>query len=573
MLTELRIADFALIEQLHLVFSQGFHVLTGETGAGKSLLVDALVLLTGGRASSDQIRTHAEEAVLEAAFCLPPTHPLCACLQSLDILSPEEHDLVIRRIISRRGKSRIYVNGHLATLQMIQEFAGSLIDIHSQHEAQSLLSSVAQLEVLDRSGGVQDVQTRYREAFEAWKRDATRFNEWKMQRAEWEQQREFRQFQYRELADAHLQAGEEDTLTMEYQRLKYAGRIDELAGHAYEALYESDQSVLSQLGMINGWVGELAGLDPELAGCLQVSETALVQLRELVEEIRHYREHWDLDPRRLAVIDDRMAKLQRLKKKYGGTIEDLIHQTQTLEEQLNGTENVEEQLERMRKQVDEGAQGVQALARELSSMRRRAADQLQENVQKELASLKMEHVRFCVSIESSCQIEGLGTTGGDRVEFLLSANPGEPLLPLARVASGGELSRVMLAMKTVLAEADQVPVLLFDEVDAGVGGSVVGVMGARLRALSHYHQVLSITHLPQIAAQAHQHYVIEKEVVKNRTVTKVRALGETERREEISRMLGGQRITQTVRQTAEEMLDEAASPKTRVRKKNPGIHS
>lgn len=557
MLTELRISNFAVIDRLDLEFSRGFHVLTGETGAGKSILVDAIALLVGGRASADQIRSEADEAVLEAAFSLPPTGSLTDRLRHEGVLGAQETELIVRRILSRTGRNRLYLNGNLTPLHVIQSLAGTLIDIHGQHEQQSLLSTQAQLDALDAFGHLRALRDEYAQAYAQWQACKRELDEAVRAGAEQNQREEFLTFQYRELEEANVQPGEEESLSLERHRLAHAHRLSELAQGAYELLYGGDASVLGSLGVIRDHLKEIGAIDADTVDWMVLNDSGTLPLRELSQRLRDYRESLDQDPARLAQVEERLDRIQRLKKKHGGSIDALHSRLRELKGQLEAIASSETRLVELRKSVAEHSTRVEALAEQLSEGRARVARQMESRVKEELASLRMDQTQFQIQVHSD-RNESLGPTGRDRVDYLLSANQGEPLLPLARVASGGELSRVMLATKTVLAEADRVPVLIFDEVDSGVGGAVAAVMGRRLRDLADYHQVFCITHLPQIASQAGCHFVVEKAVKHKRTMTRVRQLDQAGRQEEIARMLGGLTITKAVRQTAAEMIGEAS---------------
>lgn len=562
MLTELRIANFAVIEQLNLEFTGGFQVLTGETGAGKSILVDALALLIGGRASNDQIRAESEEAELQASFSIPAKSPLLASLRDCGVLASDETELIIRRILSRSGRNRVYLNGRLTPLHQVQSLAGTLIDIHGQHEQQSLLAAQTQLDDLDAFGQLWEARQAYTARFEVWRSQQHALDEAVRLAAERQAKEDFIRFQHKELAEAELRSGEEEALEAERRRLSHAQRLGQLSDEAYELLYGAESSSLASLGSVTQRLKELAGIDPEAVEWTGLCESATVELRELAGRLRDYKQGLEHDPDRLAQIEERLDKLQRLKKKYGAagasvTIAQLIEKLEQLQGELDGLDQSESRLADLRENVKRAERDALASAERLSEGRKKAAKKLETRVKTELSALRMEQTQFLIAVTSDRSEAALGPTGCDQVEFLLSANPGEPLQPMAKVASGGELSRIMLALKTVLAESDGVPVLIFDEVDQGVGGAVAAVMGKRLKALAAYHQVFCITHLPQIASQAGAHYVVEKTVTKKRTVTRARRLDQVGRKEEVARMLGGLAITKNVREAAAEMIGEA----------------
>ncbi len=563
MLTELRISHFALIDQLQLEFPVGFIVLTGETGAGKSLLVDALELIAGGRASAEHIRSGAEQATIEAAFALPHNSPVIALLREQDLLGSDEDELIVRRVLSRSGKNKTYINGSLMPIQNVQALTQNLIDIHGQHDQQSLLSALAQLDVLDGFGRTKELRESYAQTYQEWRLQEQTLAETMAKRDEQSQHLEMKQFQCQELRDANLKVGEEESLTQEHQRLRHRERIGEIVEQSYQLLYEGDASVVERLQVITNRIQELENIDSSVKEWSPLGESAAVTLREYADGLRNYRETLEYDPGRLGELDDRIAKLQRLKKKYKASVDELLVVQEDLEAELSGNTDVDQQIERLHKQVEASRGQVEKVAQDLSGKRQKAAKKFEKKIAEELTELKMSDVRLTVQVDALSDVEKFGQTGKDTVEFMFSANPGEPLHPLAKIASGGELSRVMLAMKSVLSDADKIPVLVFDEVDAGVGGGVGNVIGQRLRDLSQYHQVFCITHLPQLASQAHAHYHIEKEVNENKTVTRVRQLVEREREDEISRMLGGVEVTKAVRQTAAEMLKAVAFPKKR----------
>jgi len=559
MLTELRISNFALIDQLHLEFPPGFLVLTGETGAGKSLLIDALVLITGGRASAEHIRFGAEEALLEACFLIPPTHPLLSRLQGEGYLLPDQQDIIVRRMLSRSGRNRNFLNGQLAPLQTIQDIGPQLVDIHGQHDQQSLLSPKTQLKLLDAFGNLEDVVGSYQEMHREWVEKKSALDEYVVRLRDQANRQDILQYQYDELVKMQLQSGEEEALSQEYHRLKHSGRLGELSNQAFRTLYEGERSVLDHLGEVTEWVQELAKIDAQGESWVPLLETANMSLREVTDNLRDYRTRIEYDPERMDLIDSRLAGLQRLKKKYGKPIEDLLELTKILEQDLAQLQNGEEQVRHLQAEVTCRYERMKALAEDLSARRKTVAKHLVKEIKQELAALKMSTMEVQVNIEIANGDNRFGLTGMDRVEMLLAPNPGEPLMPLGRIASGGELSRIMLALKTVFAENDQTPVVIFDEIDSGIGGEAGIVMGSRLRQLAQFHQVCCITHLPQIASQAHAQFVVEKTTLEDRTLTKVHEVTGVHRESEIARMLGGGTLTPTIRKTAGEMLDRGSS--------------
>jgi DNA repair protein RecN (Recombination protein N) len=554
MLAELRIVNFALIEQLSLQFQSGFTVLTGETGAGKSLLIDAIALLVGGRASTDQIRSGEDEAQLEAAFHLPDTHPVIQRLRLHDIIGQSESELILRRVLSRSGRHRVYVNGSLCPLRVLEELGGTLVDIHGQHEQQSLLASTKQLDALDAFGHLYELRGKYEQAYQRWKELRTQLDGSQSEFVNRAEREDMLRFQAKEIEQAGLLPDEEEKLRGERQRLLHVHRLRELANAAHVELQADEQAVLTRLGRIGRTLTELVQTDPAMGDCEQTVTDSAIQLKELAGRLRDYAQQLEADPDRQAVVEDRLDVIQRLKKKYGGSIEAVLVTGGRVQEELHLLDNREERTAELTVRLDEEARLLRTLAQQLSKKRIDAAKRMTALVGAELVALKMEQAVFQVKVSSDESTEEPGSTGRDRVEFLLSGNPGEPSRPLGRVASGGELSRIMLALKTVLAEMDQVPVLIFDEIDSGVGGAVAAAMGTRLRKLGALHQVFCITHLPQVASLAEHHLFVEKGLERQRTSTSVKALKGMGREEEIARMLGGLTITRKVRETAAELI-------------------
>ena len=559
MLAELRIANFALIEQLHLQFQPGYTVLTGETGAGKSLLIDAIGLLVGGRASADQIRSGEEEAFLEAAFQLPSSHPLLEQLRDQGLIGGNDTELILRRVLSRAGRHRVYVNGSLYPLRTLEELGGTLVDIHGQHEQQSLLSQAAQLEALDAFGRTLDLRVRYQQAYRAWNDLRAQLVTVQAEAVDRVQRADLLRFQDQEIEQAGLQPGEDEALQAERHRLMHARRLVELAQAAYEGLQGDDQGVLNHLTSVNRVLSDLVRTDVSMQDCHQAATETMIQLKELATRLRNYMEDLESDPRRQTVVEDRLDLMQRLKKKYGGSIEAVIELGKRVKGELQALATHDDLMCSLTAKLEEAQQSLSRLALQLSKKRVEAAKRMKTLVKGELHVLKMDQAIFDIAVTSTEAVEGAGLTGRDRVDFLISTNRGEPLKPLARVASGGELSRVMLALKTVLAEMDQVPILVFDEIDSGVGGAVAAAMGTRLKRLGAFHQVFCITHLPQVASQADHHLVVEKAQDGKRTVTSVRSLSGIGREAEIARMIGGKTVTQKVRDTAAELLSEVKS--------------
>lgn len=563
MLTELRISNFGVIEQLAVRFGSGFIVFTGETGAGKSLLIDAVTLLVGGRASTDQIRARSDEADLEAAFVLPSDHPILHLLQAKEFARPGETEIVIRRVISRTGRNRTYLNGNLCPVHLLEELGGALVDVHGQHEQQSLLSSAAQMEALDAFGRLHALRQDYQAAYRSWQERVAERESLAAHIAQRREREDLLRFQFQEISDAAVEAGEDARLEQERPRLMHSQQLGDLSDQLHELLYAGDQGVLSLLASSRKLLAKMMSIEPAAVEWTRVVGDAIVPLRDLADQIRHYRDQVEANPARLMEIEQRLDRLHRLSKKYGGSLDAMLALQDSLRAQLAQLDSAETQLLDLATAVKDAARRVGELAERLSRKRIDAAKRLTTQVTKELSALRMERTRFAVEVLPLPAETAYGLMGHDAVEFVFSANPGEPVKPLAKVASGGELSRVMLALKTILAESDRVPVLIFDEVDAGVGGAVAEVMGRRLRDLSRHHQVFCVTHLPQVGSQAHAHYLVEKQVRQHRTVTQIRLLTDREREEEVARMLAGVTVTDSARAAAAEMIGSAKERRAR----------
>ncbi len=559
MLTELRIRNFAIIDAIELEFADGFTVFTGETGAGKSILVDAVDLLVGGRASADLIRSGAEEAEVSGVFTLAAGSPVARLLQEQDLLERGETELILRRILSRAGRHRVHVNGRPAPLTILQSLRGLLVDIHGQHDLQSLFKPVVQLDLLDAFGGLADARAAYEAAFAQWRDLEACLTERRGVLAERQAREDLLRYQVEEITGANLRPGEDRELERERLLLSQGRRLAELVQATYGPLYEEEPSILQSLGALTGSLKELAAIDAELVEDRDRFAEAVAQLTDFAQRLRAYRDRLEFDPDKLEKMEERLDLLRRLVKKYGGSLEEVIRRGGQVRQELRELETGEADLKELASQVADAHGKVVKQAQALSRKRTKTAGELEKRLERELKDLRMDHARVRIAVAQEQGPEGpkLTSTGSDRVEFLFSSNLGESPQSLARIASGGELSRVMLAMKTVLAEQDRVPVLVFDEVDAGIGGAVSEVVGKRLRHLSqHGHQVFCITHLAPIAAQAQRHFAVTKGAKDGRTVTQVALLDKAGRVAEVARMLGGERITPTIRDTAAEMLKQ-----------------
>ncbi len=566
MLKELNVKNLAIIDQIRIEFTPGLNVFTGETGAGKSIMVDALNLALGERASSDLIRTGCEEALVEASFELDRRtgSGVRALLAEQGIEADPQEDLIVRRVLASSGKNKVYINGSLATLATLSALGSFLADIHGQHEHQSLLSPERQMEMLDAFGGLEplrdEVTAAYRRLLDVRKELAS-IEAGERDRV---QREDMLRFQKNEIEAAMLKPGEDGELANEQKVMASSERLAAVSAMVEEVLHAADDSVLTGLGKAMQGLKELNAIDSRLSGLVELCESGRVQIEEAARELGSYRDRIEFDPARLEQIGDRLDLIQKLKKKYGNTIDEVLEFGARAGAELERMERSTEEIERLKSAIQAVKFGLTDKAIELTKKRTDAARELERKVESELGHLGMKKTVFSVRITQEPggdSLNGLrlGPRGADAVEFLISPNPGEEPKPLAKIASGGELSRIMLALKTIMVEGDRIPTLVFDEVDAGIGGAVAEEVGRRLRRIAVRRQVFCITHLPQIASLATSHYGVTKAVKKDRTSTEVRLLEQQERVDEIARMLGGASITQATLKHAEEMIERGAS--------------
>lgn len=565
MLTELYIRHLAVVEEARICFKRGFVALTGETGAGKSIVVDALSLVAGARGSADFVRHGSEKAEIEALFELEKDHPARDVCRRYGLEGDPDEPVVVRRELTANGKSVCRVNGRLVNLSMLRELGECLVNIHGQHEFQSLVRPETHLAWLDAFAGkpVGDALCRYAELyarFQALRKECRELEEAMRQAL---QMADLYRFQISEIEAARLKLGEEESLEAERRRLANAERLFQAVGDAFGLLYASDRG-LAAVGLAVDKLEDAARFDPALGPLVEQLRSAYYQLEEVALQVRDYRDRIEFNPERLERIERRLDVLHALRRKYGATVENILDYYEDIKSKLSKIERHDEELERLRKETEATARELEEAADKLSALRREAARRLERGVERELGDLQMEGTRFCVRVESSESGEPFGPTGRDSAEFLISANPGEPPKPLARIASGGELSRVMLALKTVFARCDRVPVLVFDEIDTGVSGRAAQAIAEKMASLARDRQVFAVTHLPQVACMADAQYAVRKRTDGSRTFAEVEELDETGRVHELARMLGGVEITETTASHAREMLALAERKKTAI---------
>jgi DNA repair protein RecN (Recombination protein N) len=557
MLLELLVENLAVIERVRVHFHSGLNLLTGETGSGKSIVVDALGLLFGGRSSAEMLRSGAERARISAIFEVPEDEGFRSVADRAGI-ETEDGELIVEREILVSGKSRAFAGNRPVTAALLRELAPFLGDIHGQHDQQMLFSPDAQREMLDEFAGldVGDVRELYRE----WRQRSADLEQ--LDRNEQERLRlaDLWAFQRREIEGAAPKAGEDVELENERRVLKNVGHLQESASAAYEALYDAPASVYAQLKTASKRIEEVARIDESLAGLLETLKPAVIAVDESSHTLRDYLGHLEADPARLDEVESRLATLDKLKRKYGAGLPEVIAFLEKVKTQLAASEDAGEKRTRLERERAQLAELYQAAADRIGAKRREGAADLKRRVEKELASLAMERTVFEARVEKAAW----SVSGADAVRFLISANVGEEPRALEKIASGGELSRVALALKTCTAPGSKTRVvrtLVFDEVDAGVGGGAAEAVGRRLKRLSATNQVLCVTHLPQIAGFADQHYSVSKRESNGRTVATIEELDAGARKREIGRMLSGEQITPEALRHAEQLMKAAGERK------------
>ena len=556
MLQELRIRNFAIIDELNLSFSKGFNILTGETGTGKSIILNAVQLLLGDKATDELVRGSEEEASVEALFDISENREVMEGVKEKGERFQaigEEESLLIRRVISRSGRGRVFINGNLATLGMLSEIGEELLSIYGQHEHQSLQRVETHIDILDEFGGLLGLREEFQKHFQKFISLSEEVKKIREEKERRNKERELMTFQLREIEASGIQVKEEESLKEERSVLTHAKKLMEFAYASEEMLYGEEGSAIERIQTILRQGQEVAAIDPSLSHLMKSLEVTLIQLEEIALALRDYSKRIEINPMRLEEIEDRLEEIDRLKRKYGPTVEAVLLFKKRVDEALKSFTTDEERLSQLESSLEPIQQEMADLAKKLSIERRRVAGELIKSVERELGSLGMKRTVFEVHLEDL----PLSLKGVDRVEFLISPNIGEEVKPLAKIASGGELSRIMLAMKRILARVGGRQVLIFDEVDSGIGGAIAEVVGKKLKELSRHHQVICVTHLPQIACFADQHHSVRKEVRAGRTITRVDRLEKESIIDEIARMLGGMKVTEKTRAHAREMVDNA----------------
>ena len=535
-LTLLRIKNLALVEELEWQIGHGFVAVTGETGAGKSIIIGALQLLLGERADKSLIRTGADLCTVEAVFSGNDLHKLNPQLAETGI-EPCEEDLIVKRTLSSTGTNRQFINGSPTTLSVLKNLGDDLVDLHGPHDHQSLLSPKTQLRLLDSFARVDQQLEEYRHHYLQLQALLAEHAALNMAETAREQEVDLLRHQVTEIKSANLVAGEEEEeIEKRYKLASSSKRLIELASAVANKLSEADDSVLSQLAETQRLLRELEKIDSSIAQFSSVHAGAVVELSEIARTLSVYAEKLDIDPEQLAALEQRVSLFQTLKRKYGGSIADVIAFGERAAERMRKIEGRDVELERLTKDIENMRMQMNCAGEVLSKERRKVAPKLSENIRRNLRDLGFRQSEFEAKLTI---LEEPRSTGFDSVELLFSPNPGEPLKPLRAIASSGEISRLMLAIKSALAAHDAIPLLVFDEIDTNVGGEIANAVGTKMQALGRDHQVICITHLPQVAATAASHFVVTKDVTRGRTFSNLHQVTGKDRQEEIARMLGG----------------------------------
>ncbi|HET6569671.1 MAG TPA: DNA repair protein RecN [Rhodothermales bacterium] len=566
MLRSLYIRDYALIEELDVEFDSGLNIITGETGAGKSILIGALKMILGERASTEVVRTGARKAVIEGTFDVADNPAIRTLLEANEV--EPQPSIILRREISGTA-SRAFINDTPATAQLLRDVASNLIDLHGQHEHQSLLKTEMHLEMLDGFGALGGLREAYREQYEVVEGLISERKKLVARERELRQQKELYEFQIQEIDRVNPREGEEDELEAERSILENAEHLYEATAGLFEVLYESDAAVNDRLVRARNEMEDLARIDKSFEEQLNEITSAQIIVSEVAKFLQDYNARIEFNPERLEEIRERLGELELLKRKYGGTLEAVIAHRQEIGEAYDLAADFEGAIQRMSGQIVAAQQDLSHAAERLSAQRREVAERIEKSIVAELSRLGMPHSRFEVHIEQQSDPEGWISraapgrqperfaafpTGMDQVEFFISANLGESPKPLARVASGGEISRIMLALKTVLARSERLPILVFDEIDIGISGAVARKVGDAMHDLARYHQIVAITHLPQIAALGDVHFVVEKYVENGRTRTDIRRLEGTDRAAQVARLISGAEVTEAALESARQLM-------------------
>ncbi len=568
MLKSLSIKNYALIDELELEFGTGLNIITGETGAGKSIIIDALSLVLGERATSDEVRSGADKSVVEGIFTISGNKKVQRLLDAAEIENGEE--IIVRREVSQKGQSRAFVNDTPVPIAQLKELGDHLVDLHGQHEHQSLLRPETHIDLLDDFGGLDTLIKNFKTAYHDLNAELGELKDLISKRDALKEKRELYAFQIKEIDAVNPEPGEIDNLESELKILENSEKLYEVSTKLYELLYDSESSIHDQLVVVRNQLEDLSEIDKSFEPLKEESESAKAVVDEITRFVQSYSSKIDFNPERLEEIRERLGVLSMFRKKYGGSLEAAIEYRDKIGKEFELAENFDEAIRKLAVNVETERAKLSEIAERLSAKRREVAERVTRSIVGVLAEIGIESAQFEIGIRNrpyggeAAELKPLvklgkdfyETTekGFDFVEFFVSTNVGEEPRPLAKVASGGEISRIMLALKTILAKSDRLPLLVFDEIDTGISGRIGTKVGRSLKTLSGFHQIIAITHLPQIAGMADAHYRVEKSVKGKRAVTSVARLTEDERVLEVARLLSGDDVTQTSISGAKELI-------------------
>ncbi|MFV9510780.1 DNA repair protein RecN [Tepidibacillus sp. LV47] len=567
MLLELVIRNFVIIDELKISFDKGLNILTGETGAGKSIIFDAMQLVTGGRGSTEYIRYETDKAEIEALFDLPSSHPVFAIIESLGLEVPSDHLILLKREILKNGKSICRVNGHLVTLSMLKEIGEWLIQFHGQHQQQHLLFEEKQLEMLDAYGhkAIQSSKQEFQSLYQKYQSLVKEVKHLIDHEKELTQRLDLLKYQIDEITRANLTLGEDEELTKKRNQIRHAEKIVKGLTDTLRILSQ-ENGVIDLLSYVTSVLDSISNYDAKVAKINEQLQSFYYQIEDFAMEMNRIIQEYDFDPKQIDYIEERLSTIHTLKRKYGDTVKAILEYAASIEDEIELLEHKDHHLQKLQSELAEIEQDLIIEALELSKIRKSLAKTLSDQIENELKDLQMKNVKFKIELTYQEDHQGIqvndkryfiSQNGLDKIQFLISPNPGEPLKPLHKIASGGELSRIMLAIQTILSHQDAITTLVFDEIDSGVSGRAAQAIAEKLSFVAKNKQIFVITHLPQVAVMGDHHYLIQKKVVKDLTFTEIVMLNEMERINEIARMLGGVEITEITKKHAKEMLDKA----------------
>ena len=565
MLRSLLIKDYALIENIQVEFGKGLNIITGETGAGKSILIDAMGLILGERATTEIVRKGSDKSVVEGVFEIKENKKVQSFLVQNEIENNPE--LIIRREVSLKGINRCFLNDTPVTLNLMKEVGDLLVDLHGQHEHQSLLRNETHIEMLDEFAGLNNLLSNYRKHFNELTKFQKELKELKQKEDILREKRELYEFQIKEIDSVSPQENEEEKLEDELKILQNSEKLLSLNNDIFEIIYDSENSIRDKLAEVKSKLSELSKIDKSFDEQLRESESAMALLNEISSYVRTYKDRIDLDPNRLEQIRERLGALNLIKKKFGGSLKAVIDRRKNIGDEYELAENFSNNIIELKNKIDKSRNDSGELARRLSIERKNISKKIKNEIEEALKSLGISDPKFQVKIENEKADDETENfiyvdsskfkfdyNGFDKVEFFISTNLGEDPKPLIKVASGGEVSRIMLALKSILAKSDKLPILIFDEIDTGVSGRIAQKVGQALKSLAEFHQIIAITHLPQIAGLSHFHFAVEKKKFGDRVVSSIHELNELGRTQEVAKLISGEKITEAALKSARELM-------------------